>query len=566
MSGFSSTFLIADYFRFLEMVAVGVGIVILISSIDDTIIDVYYWTRRLQRRVVGKKYRKLTEADLHSKAEQPIAIMIPAWHESDVIALMLEAMISTLDYRNYRIYIGTYCNDPQTIAEVERMRRRYPILSRVEVPNPGPTCKADCLNWILRAIKEDQERTKEIFAGLVLHDCEDVLHPLELKYFNYLLPKIDFIQLPVTSLERHLDELVAGTYMDEFAESHSKDMVVREFLSGMVPSAGVGTCFSYKAISALAEDGDGEVFNTGTLTEDYDIGARLARKGMKQIFAKFPVSYTRDKHFSLGRRPSKQVIHDSMSVSEYFPNTFRTAYRQKSRWVLGIALQGWKQVGWKGSWADKYFLYRDRKGLVTSFVAIIAYFLVLNFIAFQVADAMGWWNVYYPTLFATGSWPVELIKLNLFFLIIRVAHRVYFVQRLYGSVHGLLSFPRMIVGNFVNAMAAARAWRLYINHFVFGTKLVWDKTMHDFPEIQISHSERLRLGDILLSWRAIGETELQEALQAQKASKGKPLGQILLEREAVSAVTLNEALTYQETITQQQGDDQNIALSEATRA
>lgn len=35
------------------------------------------------------------------------------------------------------------------------------------------------------------------------------------------------IQLTVASLEREWYELIAGTYMDEFAESHAKDMTVR---------------------------------------------------------------------------------------------------------------------------------------------------------------------------------------------------------------------------------------------------------------------------------------------------------------------------------------------------
>ena len=37
----------------------------------------------------------------------------------------------------------------------------------------------------------------------------------------------------MTSLERSWFELVAGTYMDEFAEWHSKDLVVRESLSNI---------------------------------------------------------------------------------------------------------------------------------------------------------------------------------------------------------------------------------------------------------------------------------------------------------------------------------------------
>ena len=55
---------------------------------------------------------------------------------------------------------------------------------------------------------------------------------VELKFFNYLLPRKDMIQLPVASLERNWFELVAGTYMDEFAEWHAKDLVVRESLAG----------------------------------------------------------------------------------------------------------------------------------------------------------------------------------------------------------------------------------------------------------------------------------------------------------------------------------------------
>lgn len=79
--------------------------------------------------------------------------------------------------------------------------------------------------------------------------------------------------------------------MDEFAEWHTKDLVVRESMSRMVPSAGVGTCFSRKALLELSAETNNQPFNTDTLTEDYDIGARLARRGMKQIFGKFPVDY-----------------------------------------------------------------------------------------------------------------------------------------------------------------------------------------------------------------------------------------------------------------------------------
>jgi len=455
-------------------------------------------------------------------------------------------MVSTLEYKNYMIFVGTYQNDQRTIDEVERMRRRYRQLVRVEVPHDGPTCKADCLNWIVQAIFAQNQKQPEPFAGVILHDSEDVLHPLELKYYNYLLPRIDFIQLPVTSLERHWYELVAGTYMDEFAEWHTKDLVVRESLSRMVPSAGVGTCFSRHALESLAAETNNQPFNTDTLTEDYDIGARLAQRGMKQIFGKFRVEYVtrRDSWFGLG--PEKiSTIRMPLGVREYFPNTFRTAYRQKARWTLGIGLQGWQQVGWTGSFATKYLLFRDRKGLVTSFIAILAYVLLANFFLFFLADKFGWWTVYYPSYFKPGGWLVTLMWINAVALLLRVVQRAYFVGHMYGWEHAMLSIPRMIVGNFINAMAAARAWRLFIGHLITGKRLAWDKTMHDFPSTDQLSQQRKRLGELLLSWQAIDQDTLARALEIQAREK-KPLGKILMEQGWLDERTLNEAIDFQQ--------------------
>ncbi|WP_043116806.1 glycosyl transferase family protein, partial [Pseudacidovorax intermedius] len=325
-------YLAADYYHLLEVLTATVAVLVLISGLDDLFIDLWYWVREAWRALtVRRRYAPLSVAQLRERAEQPMAIMIPAWHEYDVIAPMLANMVSTLEYRDYAIFVGTYRNDARTIEEVERMRRRYRHLVRVEVPHDGPTCKADCLNWVVQAVFKYEKSTGQRFAGVVLHDSEDVLHPLELKYYNYLLPRMDFIQLPVTSLERHWFELVAGTYMDEFAEWHSKDLVVRESLAGTVPSAGVGTCFSLRALHTLAEATQNQPFNVDSLTEDYDIGNRLGQLGMKQIFGRFEVDYVtrRTKWFGLGGE-KVHALRMPLGVREFFPDTFRTAYRQKA--------------------------------------------------------------------------------------------------------------------------------------------------------------------------------------------------------------------------------------------
>ena len=541
--------LVADYYSFLEWLAVIVALVIFVSSLDDLFIDVWYWVRRTYRATTvqrSSRYSRLTVEQLRDREEQPMAIMVPAWQESDVIAAMLQNMLEVLEYQNYKVFVGTYVNDPATIEEVEKMRRRFPRIQRVEVPHPGPTSKADCLNFVVADIFTHERESGVEFAGVVLHDSEDVLHPLELKFFNYLLPRKDMIQLPVASLEREWYELVAGTYMDEFAESHAKEMVVRESVSGMVPSAGVGTCFSRRALAALVGHTRNKPFNTDSLTEDYDVGMRLAQIGMQSIFGVFPVTYRIRRTAWWRKNHEKEVLLDMpLCVREYFPDDFRAAYRQKARWVLGIGLQSWEQIRWRGrSLAARYLLLHDRKGVVTSFISILAYLLVLQFIVFHVGLATGWWEAYYPSLFHEGSVWRSLIYVNAFFLAVRAAHRVYFTTVLYGWEHGLMSLPRMVVGNFINCLAVGRAWKMYLAYLFKGKRLAWDKTMHEFPTGAQLARKRQRLGELLQSWNAVEPGTLERALEQQAATQA-PLGRVLVSNGWLDEETLAEAIAYQ---------------------
>jgi len=261
-----------------------------LSGVDDLVIDVYYFFRQLWVLLyVRPRWPRLREEQLLGAVEQPIAIVVPAWQESPVIGKMIDNTVRTLRYSKYRIFVGTYPNDPDTQLEVERARERYENVERIVCPKDGPTNKADCLNWIIQGIRHHEHQTGTRFAIFVMHDAEDIVHPLSLKLFNYLMPRFAMIQIPVFSLPRHWWEFTAGVYMDEFAELHGKDILVRESIAGQVPSAGVGTCFSRRAVLALLADGDGVAFDVQSLTEDYDIGLRLRAKGMKEIFVRFPV-------------------------------------------------------------------------------------------------------------------------------------------------------------------------------------------------------------------------------------------------------------------------------------
>lgn len=530
-------------FQLLFGLAVFVNVLVFVSSCDDAFIDAYFWIRQLFRRLtIQRKHPRLRLEALREGPEAPFAIMVPAWKEFDVIAKMIENTNATMEYRNYQIFVGTYLNDGETQAEVDRMARRYSNVRRVDVPHFGPTCKADCLNSIVDAVFRHEKVAGQAFAGLVIHDSEDVIHPLELKVFNYLIGRKDLIQLPVLSLEREWHQWVAGTYQDDFAEWHSKDLVVRESLTGLVPCAGTGMCYSRRALAALMEETGEAPFNTSTLTEDYDFSFRLKRFGLKQAFVKIPLQYSKRVKDWRGERTVER--HDLLGVREFFPSTFRTAYRQRARWILGIGLQGWETMGWQGDLKAKYFMFRDRKGLFTSLVTILAYLLFTALGSVLVFQHLGGGGARLPDGFGPGGWLMRLMQVNAVFMLNRVVQRFIFVRRLYGTVHGLLAIPRILVSNLVNFAAAVRAWRQYAGHRLSGRALAWDKTAHAYPTSADMQPFRRRLGEILIQWNELDAQRLEEALREQEKT-GRRLGTILMERYGLSEANLADAIASQ---------------------
>jgi len=434
------------YLYALKAVVVVLAIVIFISSMDDLFIDIVYWVRRIWRAfTIYARHKRMDYKTLYNMEEKPLAILIPAWQEHGVIGRMAELAATTLDYENYHIFVGTYPNDPQTFEEVEQVRVRFPNVHIVVCARPGPTSKADCLNNILDAIFQFEQQSGVKFSGFILHDAEDVLSKLELRLFNFLIDRKDLIQLPVYPLERPLLDFTGGHYQDEFAEMHGKDIVVREALVGQVPSAGVGTCFSRRAILALVTQGDGIAFDTQSLTEDYDIGFRLKQLGMMEIFVRFPVLDPEQlTDSSVQRRPGRSVREASViSVREYFPDTLAAAVRQKSRWITGIVIQGFRTLQWSKNAALNYFLWRDRKGVITNFVSFLATLVALQVIALWLYQKWVPDSYKFLSIFEGDWWLAALLLANLVLMLNRMVQRVFFVTSYYGITQGIMSLPRI---------------------------------------------------------------------------------------------------------------------------
>lgn len=537
--------LFTGYLYVLKSIAIVIAVVIFISGLDDLFIDLFYWGRRTWRALtVYSRHEQMNHKALLGVDEKPLAIMVPAWQEHGVIGKMAQLAATTLDYENYHIFIGTYPNDPQTHADVEQVRAHFPNVHSVVCARPGPTSKADCLNNVLDAIFQFEQRSGIEFAGFILHDSEDVLSRLELRLFNFLVDRKDLIQLPVYPLERPLREFTGGHYLDEFAELHAKDIVVREALVGQVPSAGVGTCFSRRAITALLEMGDGVAFDTQSLTEDYDIGFRLKQLGMREIFVRFPVhDADQPADPDQPRRPGRSAREASViCVREFFPDTLNAAVRQKSRWITGIVIQGFKTLRWTKSGVLNYFLWRDRKGALTNFASFLAMLLAMQLIAIWLYQRLVPDSYRFLSIFQGDWWLYALLAANFVLMLNRIAQRMFFVTSYYGVVQGLMSLPRLLWGNLVNFLANWRAIAQALQAKDI-RRMAWAKTDHDFPMLGEGPRLRQPLGQILIAQGALTESQLQEALL--RPTPGLRLGSALVHKDLISTAQLAAAVAQQ---------------------
>jgi adsorption protein B len=429
---------------------------LLVGGLDDLAVDLLWAGRWLVRRLtVYRRHERATAATLPAPAQPGrIAIFIAAWQESAVIGRMLGAALHRLRHDDYRIYVGTYPNDPATQAAVAAVGD--PRIRLVGGLRPGPTTKAECLNRVWAAMLADEADTGVRFKAIVLHDAEDVVHPQELRVYDRLIERFDMVQLPVLPLieegQGWFARAVSAHYADEFADGHGRQLVVREWIGAGVPSAGVGCAISRDRMDAIARSGAGAPFDETSVTEDYEIGLRIASRGGRGAFVVMPAG------------PGRELV----AVRAYFPHSFRAAVRQKQRWVTGIALAGWDRLRWGGGLTEHWMRLRDRRGPLATLILAASYVgLMLAAMSSLAGVAISWPHWSRPVLGACTA----LLVWRLFVRAMVVAHH-------YGWREGLYAVPRAVIANLIAIVAALRALLAYVP----GTTPAWDKTEHHFPD------------------------------------------------------------------------------------
>ena len=436
---------------------------IFLSSLDDLAVDLAWLLRVAFRRPWTLPPEPATPGRF--------ALMVPAWDEAAVIGPMLARVCATVPDPDLRIFVGVYPNDPGTRAAVAAVAATSGgRVQAVLTAKPGPTTKADCLNHLWRAVLAHEDATGVRFKAVVLHDAEDIVDPGSFALYDRHMPALAMVQVPVLPLpDRSADRLsrwVSGHYCDEFAEAHAKDMMVRGVLGAPVPSAGVGTAIDRNVLALLA-GADGAPFDATSLTEDYEIGHRIHRMGGK------------------GRMVRARIGGRLVATRACFPATVAEAVRQKSRWLTGIALSGWDRLGWDGSLATRWMLARDRKGLFTACVAVLAYGAAVLVVAQMLLRALISRDSGVdlpPLLGGSASLLPGFLLFNALLLGWRLLLRAGFTARAYGLAEGVRAVPRALLANAINFLAALKAVDRYRTTVETGRVPDWDKTSHRFPD------------------------------------------------------------------------------------
>jgi bacteriophage N4 adsorption protein B len=527
---------------------VTLAVLFVISGLDDLFIDGYYWVRWIKRFWKTRHFEPLTYEKLTTKPEQFIAILVPCWNEAGVIKTMLTHNCYAIDYENYFIFVGTYPNDPDTVLEVQQAASTLKPVQCVVGPTAGPTNKASNLNIVYQAAKEFEQNNNIVFDVFVFHDSEDIIHPLSLKLYNYLIPRKDMVQSPVFPLEVSLWNWTHWLYADEFSENHTKDIVVRESIQAHVPSAGVGTAFSRRALTALEQKETATPFATHSLTEDYHTSLMVRELGLKSIFVTQSITRMRWKKRLFFRKGYVQKpVREYIATRALFPLEYKKAVRQKTRWIIGIVFQEWDLGHWPAARRIRYSLMHDRKSFITHFIngfgyVIFSFWVIYGLLTLNKPE--------YPRLqeqFNLHPWVWWMIVGVTLIMIERLIQRMIACCRVYGLLPALLVAPRAFYGNIVNLHALIRAYHIYFraqkststNKQPFG-----DKTEHHFPGSHVLVPYRRKLGALLVDNQVIHADELAIAL-AEQAKTGERLGRVLCRLHLLSSAHLLRFLAEQ---------------------
>lgn len=486
---------------------------VFIFLLDDLFIDAVAFLKKLKPQSIAKGALNHTHIE-----KKNLAVMIANWQEQDVLEAMVRGNMQSLTYQNLHFFLGVYPNDLATMTIAKKMSQNFPHVHMVVNALEGPTYKGQMLNEIIKSIFLYESENQIKFDGFILHDSEDVLDSNIPYLYSYGLDQADFVQTPVLSLQVEPWQLVAGTYVDEFVEGHLKELLVRQHLGAAIPSAGVGTCLSRALVLKFLLEQNGTVFLPDSLTEDYQLGLQTAKWGMKSTFLC---------HYLQGFSVASLI-----ATKEFFPHKYFHAVRQKTRWTTGIAFQGSRNIGWFGSFWQKYFLWRDRKGPLN---AILTANVILILLALTLFDL--------GTSASQSGLKIFLIA-NTIGMFARLAVRIRLVKQVYGLTTAILVPTRWPVAMVINMHAGLRSIYQFYKSAITGKKIKWSKTQHRMPEGFGDADKRTELGEAHAA--VCSETQARAIVPTSETKPSMPAPATVVTVALSSSAPLTKVLASEE--------------------
>lgn len=493
---------------------------LILISIDDLIWDIFYACKKARGKI---SLESIDIKSIEQTRPKMLAVIVAAYNEEDVLKDVITNLIISNQYPRsmYHIFLGVYPNDPGTLRVADELENEFDNVHKIVHVLDGPSSKADNLNNVIKNIYSFEERNSLEFAAVIIHDSEDLVHPYEFKFENYLLEKYPLIQIPVFPLQEmpkpsnFFKNMISGTYADEFAENHYRLLVARNATDSFVPSAGTGFVLRRDVLESFP---DNNIFPVGSLTEDYRLSLQLKRKGYDIHYALENISRLRS---------DGKVVREFISTRSMFPSTYRAAVRQKTRWIYGITIQTFRirdiLKDNKLNFTSKYSLYRDWKAKIGNLLLGPGYVIFAYFVASIFLDL----PVMFPKF--TLSWYLMLFLTVM--MIERQLLRFLAVKNVYGYKSAFISSAlppllpfRMLLGTIINFHSTVNALSINMKKSKkakANKKPKWSKTEHEFLEESILKRYRRNLGDTLLYKGLISPEELNKALSLSRQNNEK---------------------------------------------
>ncbi|MCX6165614.1 MAG: hypothetical protein NTU73_12270, partial [Ignavibacteriae bacterium] len=283
------------------------------------------------------------------------------------------------------------------------------------------------------------------FKTLDVTTTDDFLSDKEIRS-NQMMKKLKYVDDIINELKKRLDKVDKISEMTNSKETENKINEKKE----------IKIDEPIELYPKFKKEG---IFNDENLTEDYEIGYRFHQLGLKMGF--FNVKLDNNNESS------------RISTAEFFPNTFWTSVKQRSRWIAGICLQNWKAHKWKGNLTMKYFLFRDRKPLFSLLGAFLSNVIFFYLVYVIITNLLFGGNAVFLVSHSPVLW--YIMAANVIFMVSRASHRFVFTYNWYGFKYAFYSFFRLILDTAINFFAVLRSMSVYRKT---KKKVVWDSTSH----------------------------------------------------------------------------------------